>query len=142
MKWSEVLSIRVSTNSRIYIDHMQFAACMAYSFITFFHIFLVPFLSVYICVCVCACVWGCMFCMLLYNFVNYVFLLMFTCLYCYVCCVLCILFHCVVLCIVCVQTCSTVLLPPGVNPIAVNEINNNIAGTGYFRIQAYAYIHH
>jgi len=38
----------------------------------------------------------------------------------YVCSVLGILFHCVVLCIVCVQKC-TVLLPPGVNPIAVNK---------------------
>ena len=41
--------------------------------------------------------------------------------YCYVCSVLGILLHCVVLC--------TVLLPPGVNPIAVNEyisININI----------------
>jgi len=38
----------------------------------------------------------------------------------YVCSVLYILFHCVVLCIVCVQMC-TVILPPGVNPIAVNK---------------------
>jgi len=40
--------------------------------------------------------------------------------YCYVCSVLYILFHCVVLCIVCVSMC-TVLLPPGVKPIAVNK---------------------
>jgi hypothetical protein len=32
----------------------------------------------------------------------------------------CILFHCVVLCTVFVKMC-TVLLPPGVNPIAVNK---------------------
>jgi hypothetical protein len=37
--------------------------------------------------------------------------------YCYVCSVLCILFHCVL----CVEIC-TVLLPPGVNPSAVNKI--------------------
>ena len=42
--------------------------------------------------------------------------------YCYVCSVLYIPFHCVVLCIVCVYMC-TVLLPPGVNPIAVNKYN-------------------
>jgi hypothetical protein len=40
-------------------------------------------------------------------------------------------FHCVVLCIVCVQMC-TVLLPPGVNPIAVNKYiisYQNVNGT-------------
>jgi len=40
--------------------------------------------------------------------------------YCYVCSVLGTLFHCVVLCIVCVQM-HIVLLPPGVNPVAVNK---------------------
>jgi len=38
----------------------------------------------------------------------------------HVCSVLDIVFHCVVLCIVCVKLC-TVLLPPGVNQIAVNK---------------------
>ena len=71
------------------------------------------------------------FCMFLFNFVNYVFcyvilIVMFMYSYCYVCSVLSILFHCVVLCIVCVCNCTvllycTVLLPPGVNPIAVNR---------------------
>jgi hypothetical protein len=51
--------------------------------------------------------------------------------YCYVCSVLCILLHCVVLCIVCVQMC-TVLLPPGVNPIAVNKYSgvSKVGGLG------------
>jgi hypothetical protein len=80
VKWSEVLSNRMFTIIRIYIDHMKFASYMAYSFIAFFYILLVSFLSVcvsvYMYVCVCVCVYGCMFCMLLFNFVNYVFLLL------------------------------------------------------------------
>jgi len=39
--------------------------------------------------------------------------------YCYICSVLGILFHCVALCIVCVDV--YLLLPPSVNPIAVNK---------------------
>jgi hypothetical protein len=70
-----------------------------------------------------------MLCMLLFNFVNCVFLLLILCIlivmfmhfYCYVCSVLCILFHCVVLCTVCVDMC-TALLTSGVNLIADNKI--------------------
>jgi hypothetical protein len=70
---------------------------------------------------------GRIFCMLLFNCVNYVFLLclgilivMFVYYVCYISSVLCILFHCVFLCIVVVQMC-TVVLPPGVKSIAVNK---------------------
>jgi hypothetical protein len=83
-----------------------------------------PFGSIFI------IVYGSMFCMLLSIFLNYLLLLLCLCLliiifmyfYCYVWSVLCILSQCVVLCIVCVSMC-TVLLPPGVNPIAVNKMS-------------------
>ena len=83
-----------------------------------FTFFWFHFLSLYLYMVVCfVCFCLCKLC---------TFIVMFMYAYCYVCSVLGILFHCVVLCIVCVCMC-TVLLPPGVNPIAVNKIYHIIS---------------
>jgi hypothetical protein len=98
VKWSEGVSNRVSI-----IIRRSYEVCCLYG------CFVYPILSYSFVSFLYHCIYGCMFCMLLFNFVNYVFLLCLCILiimcmysYCYVSSVLGILFHCVVLCIVCV----------------------------------------
>jgi len=110
-RWSRNIFMSESIVIRRYIYHMKFAAYLAVSFNTLFHILLVLFcITVYMVVC-CVC----------FYFVNYVFLLLCLCIlivmyapfsiFCFNVS-FCVLFY--------VQMCA-VLLPPAVNPIAVNE---------------------
>jgi hypothetical protein len=73
VKCTESLSKRLFNIIRGYMDNMKFAAFMAFSFIihVFLHVLLVLFFY--------HRVYGCMFCILLFNSVSYVFLLLRLC---------------------------------------------------------------
>jgi len=69
LKWSECLSNGVSVIIRRYRDHMKFACCLYACFM--YHILSYSYGSI-----LYHCIYGCLFCMHLFNFVNYVFLLL------------------------------------------------------------------
>jgi len=77
-----------------YLDHMNFATFVAFSFITFFHIPLVPFFGI---IYIYIYIWL----YVLYASVSFcklcIFIVMFMYSYCYVCSLPDILFHFVVL---------------------------------------------
>jgi hypothetical protein len=125
VKCSEGLSNRVSKINRRCIDHIMFADYMAFSFITFFNILLVTFLYSFI--------YGCMFFMLLFNFVNYVFLLL----------CLCVLIHVVMhvnLCVFCFIVLFCVLFLCKCVRYYCHRVSNPIAVNKYMIINKYIYI--
>jgi hypothetical protein len=72
VNWIAGLSNSVSNITRRYVDRMKFVVYMDFpllnSFICFwFHFYL--------------CIYGCMFCVLVFNFVNYLFLLLCLCIF-------------------------------------------------------------
>ena len=97
VKCSKGLSNRVSNIIRRYIDHTKFAAYMAF-FV--YHILSYSSGSIFY-----HRIYGCMFCMLLFNFVNYVFLLLYLCILIVMYVLFCAFHFVVLLCVLFVCKC-------------------------------------
>jgi len=69
LKWSKRLNNGVYIIIRRYRDHMKFACCLYARFV--YHILSYSYGSI-----LYHCIYGCMFCMHLFNFVNFVSLLL------------------------------------------------------------------
>ena len=67
------------------------------------------------------CMYGCMFCMLLFNFVNYVFLLLSLCILMFIYVPFCVFCFIVLFCVLFVCKCVLYCCRRGSNPIAVNK---------------------
>jgi len=101
VKCSECLSNRVSNIPQICIDHLKFAAYMAFSFITLFHAIWFHFLSLHICLCVVYTLCNCVKYVFLLLFYAFLFLCLCVLIVMYVLfCIFC--FNCVALYTVCV----------------------------------------
>jgi glucan phosphoethanolaminetransferase (alkaline phosphatase superfamily) len=74
VKCSDSLNSRVSNIIRKYINHMNFAAYMAFSFIIFLHVSLVPFLFIIVYMVVCFV----HFCLILYVMYFYCYVYVFS----------------------------------------------------------------
>jgi hypothetical protein len=96
VKCSEGLSNRVSNIITRYVDHMTFAACMA---LYLSHSFIFFWLHFY------HFIYGCMSNMLLFNCVNYVFLLLCLCILIVIYVIFCVFCLIVLLCVLFVCKC-------------------------------------
>jgi len=98
VKWSDVLSNRVSTTIRRYIN-ISYEVCCLYGFFVY-HIISYSFSSIFY-----HYIYGCMFCMLLFNFVNYVFLLLCFCILIVMYVLFCVFYFTVLFCVLFVCKC-------------------------------------